>query len=123
MKSLLGLFMLFTASMSSLPEEFVNYHKCIPQSGLSCVVETTFICPPGYLDGCITRQTMNHECLPSGEVPSCKRSMDIHCPINFRDGCLDGETEEHLCVPVRGKLCTSSKNLICPSGFVDFCLQ
>jgi hypothetical protein len=123
MKSLLGLFMFFTASMSSPPEKFVSYYECSPESGPSCVVETTFVCPPGYIDGCITNKTPTHQCLPSGNAPSCELSMDINCPLNFEDGCLSGDTEEHLCIPIRGKTCSSSKNFICPSGFVDFCIQ
>lgn len=121
MKLLLGMFVFLSTSMSPLPEEFVEVHQCEPKAELSCVVDTSFVCPPGYIDGCVTNETRTHECIPMNDGPSCELDIAINCPENFQDGCLTGETEQHLCVPVRGSLCKEGKTLSCPSGFVDSC--
>jgi hypothetical protein len=123
MKLFLGMFIFLITSMSPLPEEFVLTHQCVPEKEISCVVDTSFVCPPGYIDGCVTEETKKHECVLINEGPSCEVSMDLKCPENFEDGCLSGETDHHLCVPAQGQLCTENIDYSCPSGFVDSCLQ
>lgn len=123
MKLMLGLFVFLSTSMSPLPEEFVQTHQCVPQKEISCVVDTNFVCPPGYMDGCITNETSTHECLPVQEGPSCDLEISLKCPANFEDGCKSGETDVHMCIPSKGSLCTENLRYSCPSGFVDSCLQ
>lgn len=123
MKLFLGLFVFLTTSMSPLPEEMVQTHQCIAKREISCIVDTQFICPPGYIDGCITNETRKHECLPLDDGPSCEFQMDLNCPANFQDGCVTGESLTHMCVPVKGPLCTENLKFSCPSGFVDSCTK
>jgi hypothetical protein len=123
MKLFLGLFVFLTTSMSPLPEEFVLSHQCAPVQEISCVVDTDYVCPPGYIDGCVTNETRKHECIPSQDEPSCDEKINLVCPKNFKDGCLTGESDTHLCLPSKGRLCTENLNYSCPSGFVDSCLQ
>ena len=120
---IMGLFAILTASMTPLPEDMVESHQCIPQKKISCVVETPFVCPPGYLDGCITNQTRKHECLPLDDGPSCGLQIQLKCPKNFEDGCRSGATDYHLCIPSKGKLCSHNLKYSCPVGFVDFCVK
>lgn len=123
MKLFLGLFVFLTTSMSPLPEEFVQSHQCVPKKEISCVVDTSYVCPPGYIDGCVTNETRQHECIPMNEGPSCEIEMKLNCPQNFEDGCLTGESDIHTCVPVVGPLCTENLRYSCPVGFEDSCLQ
>lgn len=123
MKLFLGMFLFLTTSMSPLPEELIHSHQCVPRADISCVVDTSFICPPGYIDGCITNETRKHECIPLGDGPSCEIDMAINCPKNFEDGCLSGDTDIHLCIPKKGPLCTENLKFSCPSGFEDSCLK
>lgn len=123
MKLFLGMFLFLTTSMSPLPEELIYSHQCVPRAEISCVVDTSFICPPGYIDGCITNETRKHECIPLGDGPSCEIDMAINCPKNFEDGCLSGDTDIHLCIPKKGPLCTENLKFSCPSGFEDSCLK
>src|SRR5690606_11919513 len=104
MKFIVGLFLFLTTSMSPLPEENYKVHECVPKKEISCVVDAYFICPPGYIDGCVTNETKKHQCVPLNEGPSCDLEMNINCPENFEDGCLSGSTRVHMCVPSRGPL-------------------
>lgn len=123
MKFLIGLSLALSASMKPVPEEHVTYQRCIPLEGQSCLYDTPLVCPPGYLDGCVTGETSQHLCVPDNFGPSCELEMNVICPNNFQDGCLTGESEIHRCVPKKGKLCQDSAELSCPSGFVDSCLK
>jgi hypothetical protein len=121
MKIFLVIFTALVTSMTPVPDRHVAYHRCIPQKEISCIVETSFVCPPGYIDGCITKDTRKHECVLIEEGPSCEIEMDLKCPKNFHDGCLLGDTDYHLCIPDRGPLCSENIRFRCPSGFDDFC--
>lgn len=122
MKYFLGLFVFLTTSMAPVPDQFVDRHVCKAESSVSCIVETSLVCPPGYYDGCLSGETKNHQCLLSEEGPSCDMEMSLNCPENFEDGCLSGETTVHTCVPKSGELCSSAiESLSCPSGFEDSC--
>lgn len=123
MKILLLLTILLSASMTEVPEELVARQHCSPVIGASCVVDTHLMCPPGYLDGCITKETRVHTCVLIEEGPSCELDFKLICPENFEDGCLSGATEIHACVPVRKNLCHESERLSCPIGFEDSCLK
>lgn len=123
MKLLIGLSLALSASMKPVPKEHVTYQRCMPFIGQSCLYDTPLTCPPGYLDGCITGESSEHQCLSVAQGPSCELEMSLICPENFQDGCITGETEIHSCVPVKGKLCKESSELSCPSGFVDSCLK
>jgi hypothetical protein len=123
MKILLLLFVLLSSSMTQVPEEFVSRHQCVPRTDVSCVVDSYYICPPGYLDGCLTGETKHHKCVLQDEGPACELEITLNCPENFQDGCQTGETRTHTCVPVMGELCVASSALNCPIGFEDSCLQ
>lgn len=109
--------------MTFVPHEHVSFQQCSPIEEVSCIVETSFLCPPGYLDGCLTGETRSHKCILVQDGPRCETAFDLNCPVNFEDGCLSGETATHACVPVKGKLCKESTELTCPIGFEDSCLK
>lgn len=121
MKYFLGFFVLLTTSMAPIPEEFIKRHECRPKAEISCIVETSPICPPGYYDGCLTGETNKHQCVVSNDGPSCDLDMNMSCPENFEDGCRLGQTTIHTCVPIQGELCTDDAKLTCPSEFEDSC--
>lgn len=121
MKILLIMSVFLSTSMTSVPEQFVDSHRCVPKVGVSCVVDIRYSCPPGYFDGCITNETEVHLCLPDENGPSCDLNMNLQCPLNFEDGCLSGESDTHLCLPQKGSLCTEGSEFSCPAGFEDPC--
>ena len=123
MKLVLALFLGLSSSMTRAPSELIKIHSCIPQSEISCIVENTMVCPPGYLDGCISGETITHECIIHDTGPSCDIPLKLNCPVNFKDACMTEELETHQCVPVEGQLCTQQEKISCPSGFVDSCRQ
>lgn len=123
MKFFLLLSVFLSASMTPVPEDHVSYRQCAPVDEVSCIVESYFLCPPGYLDGCLSGETKNHKCVLVQDGPTCETDFDLKCPENFEDGCLSGETQAHTCIPVKGKLCKESSELICPIGFEDSCLK
>lgn len=122
MKYVLGFFVFLTTSMAPVPQEFIERHECRPKNEMSCIVEISLVCPPGYYDGCLSGETKNHQCVLSDVGPGCDLDMNLGCPENFEDGCLTGQTNIHTCVPSRGALCTHESILSCPSGFEDSCL-
>jgi hypothetical protein len=123
-KNLVILATILTTSMAPVPDELIRRHQCRPVESVSCVVDLGLICPPGYLDGCLSNKTNLHRCIPEGRGPSCDLPMKLVCPKHFIDGCDSGETSTHLCVPQKKTLCLKShKPLICPSGFEDSCGQ
>lgn len=81
------------------------------------------VCPPGYLDGCISGETIKHEFLIQDTCPPCDIPLELNCPVNFKDACMTQELENHQCVPFEGKLCTQEEIISCPSEFVDSCRQ
>jgi len=123
MRLMLGLFLFASSSMNWVSEEFTSFHQCVPSENISCLVDTYFVCPPGYYDGCIDNRTQNHKCVRSENGPSCDFEMSLYCPKNFEDGCVSGVTSYHLCVPSKGSLCTHDIEHACPSGFEDSCLK
>lgn len=124
MKILLGIFLILSISMSPVPEQMTDHHQCVSSGEISCIVDTPYVCPPGYIDGCISNETRTHQCLPDENLaPTCDLEISINCPDNFEDGCLTGDTDYHLCVPRKGPLCGQGKTLTCPSGFDDSCLR
>lgn len=123
MKILVILTMALSTSMTTVPEEYVARHECAPVAEVSCLYDTPLVCPPGYLDGCITGESAQHTCLLKQEGPSCNLEIQLNCPQNFQDGCLSGETKVHTCVPVRGELCQAGEELTCPAGFEDSCVK
>jgi hypothetical protein len=123
MKLLAGLFYLVATSMTPVPESMIERHRCVPKAEISCIVDLPLVCPPGYLDGCVTRETRTHQCLSVEEGPPCDLEMTLNCPRNFIDGCVTRETAVHFCVPVRGGLCRPGRSFSCPSGFEDSCAR
>ena len=123
MKFLAGLFYLVSTSMTPVPNSFIARHQCVPKVEVSCVVDLPLVCPPGYLDGCISQESPTHQCRPIMEGPDCDLQLGLNCPANFIDGCVTHETDIHFCVPIRGGRCTKEKLFSCPSGFEDSCAQ
>lgn len=123
MKFLAGLFYLVSTSMAPVPRSFTERHHCVPKAEVSCVVDLPFLCPPGYLDGCISGDESTHRCVLQEEGPGCDLQLSLHCPQHFIDGCITRETPVHSCVPIRGGRCTQGKEFSCPSGFEDSCAR
>lgn len=122
MKTILLISAFLATSMTSVPDEFVDRHQCLPQESVSCVVDLSLVCPPGYLDGCINEESRTHRCVPVNDGPLCSIPLKMACPENFIDGCDTGESDTHLCVPVKKDLCRVSQEMLqCPSGFEDAC--
>jgi hypothetical protein len=95
-------------------------HQCRPISDVACS-ERALVCPPGYIDGCLSEETDNHECVLKNDGPSCELVMKLECPVNFQDGCRTGQTETHECVPVKGPSCEQAYQFSCPMAFEDSC--
>ncbi len=123
MKFLAGIFYLASTSMTPVPNSFIGRHQCVPKAEVSCIVDLPFVCPPGYLDGCVSQNGHHHQCLPLEEGPGCDLQLALNCPPSFIDGCVTQETDIHLCVPIRGGRRTKGKFFSCPSGFEDSCAQ
>jgi hypothetical protein len=81
---------LVSASMSPVPDEYTKRHECVPSEEISCIMDSPFACPPGYIDGCLTNETRHHKCLIKETGPSCKLEMNLRCPDNFEDGVFQG---------------------------------
>ncbi len=117
------IFYALSTSMVHVPDAYVASQTCTPLEGKACIVEMSFLCPPGYLDGCITGETKKHRCVPADGGPDCSFEFELHCAPEFIDGCLTGETTQHFCAPTKKGLCLDSQKLSCPVGFVDSCVQ
>jgi hypothetical protein len=116
--SLIFLFLLNVSSFSFLDEGLS--HLCVPSKEIQCTTRA-LLCPPGYIDGCLTNESDYHQCLLKDEGPSCLIPMDLKCPTNFQDGCSLGQTDTHECVPVKGPSCEKKLRYSCPMGFEDAC--
>lgn len=93
---------------------------CIPVQEVQCT-ERTLLCPSGYIDGCLTGESENHQCVLRTDGPSCDIPMNLSCPKNFQDGCLVNQTDTHECVPKKGPSCENDLKFSCPVGFQDTC--
>lgn len=118
--SLLFLPLLLFSSHSFLKEGLS--HQCRPMREVACT-NKALLCPPGYIDGCLSNETDHHKCVLKHDGPSCEIDMDLKCPVNFQDGCHTGQTETHVCVPVKGPSCEDPYEFNCPMAFEDSCLS
>jgi hypothetical protein len=96
-------------------------HQCLPKQTSTCT-KRALLCPPGYIDGCLSGETTEHQCVLNYDGPSCQVPMDLNCPKNFQDGCLTNQTDSHECIPKKGPSCEKEMKFSCPMNFKDACL-
>lgn len=116
--TIIFLFLLNLSSFSYLKEDLS--HLCKPVVVEQCSDEI-LLCPAGYIDGCLSGETDQHQCVLKEEGPLCEVPMNLHCPKNFQDGCLVNQTDTHECVPKKGPSCAEESKFTCPIGFQDAC--
>jgi hypothetical protein len=112
------LFLLNLSSFSSLKNHIS--HQCVSKESLYCS-DNYFLCPPGYIDGCLAGETDYHKCVLKHEGPSCEMAINLKCPENFHDGCESNSTQTHECIPQKGLACDEILPYFCPIGFEDAC--
>lgn len=73
-------------------------------AGVGCDKEIALTCADGFVDGCLSKQTLVHACLATSEEkagpPPCEQEIARQCPDGQTDACLANPpiAATHLCV-------------------------